>query len=339
MTCVYPNKKELLAHVGRAEQVASIRRATLEDGKGRGMRVVDVTTGGGLAFTVYPDRGLDIGPATFEGVPFVWTTCNGPVAPAFYDGTGFEWLRTWCGGLLTTAGLLNVGGPFTGEDGVHGLHGRQDALPAEQVNTRAEWIDAEHYLLEVTAKIVHARVFGENLVSTRTIRSYLGAKTVEIEDVTENCGDQATPYMRLYHMNFGWPLVSEDCELVAPDHVVTPQRDYGAAAADWMHFGRPVAGQAEQVYYHDQAADAEGWATMAIVNPKAGFQMKLSYTKAELPYLVQWKMPGQGLYVMGLEPANCLPEGRPANAEKGILRTLQPGESVTTKVRVELSTL
>jgi hypothetical protein len=47
-----------------------------------------------------------------------------------------------------------------------------------------------------------------------------------------------------------------------------------------------------------------------------------------LPELIQWKQVGQGAYVLGLEPANCRPEGRSAARQRGKLVELAPGESV-----------
>ena len=57
------SKRNVLARVGRMEQLAAIKRYAFEDGKGRGMRAFEVVNGSGFDFTVYPDRGLDIGPA------------------------------------------------------------------------------------------------------------------------------------------------------------------------------------------------------------------------------------------------------------------------------------
>ena len=60
---------------------------------------------------------------------------------------------------------------------------------------------------------------------------------VEIVDRTENMGAESVPLMQLYHMNFGWPLISETTRLVAPEHKVAA-RDAAAvrmghdAAAD-----------------------------------------------------------------------------------------------------------
>jgi hypothetical protein len=50
-------------------QLASVRRLVDDDGKGRGMRILEFNNGSGLRFTVYPDRGMDIGPATYKGHP------------------------------------------------------------------------------------------------------------------------------------------------------------------------------------------------------------------------------------------------------------------------------
>jgi hypothetical protein len=50
------------------------------------------------------------------------------------------------------------------------------------------------------------------------------------------------------------------------------------------------------------------------------------YRLAELPRFIQWKMVGVGTYVTGLEPANCLVEGRDKDRARGILQFLEPGE-------------
>ena len=331
------SKGNVSARVGRMDQLATIKRYAFEDGKGRGMRAFEVVNGSGFDFTVYPDRGLDLGPARFNGLPLTWTTCNGPVAPAFYDATGVEWLRTWGGGLLTTCGWLNVGGPCTTPEGEQGIHGRMDHTPAEEVNARAFWRSPEEYALEITGRMVHARVFGEHLVTNRTIATRLGWAGVELVDRTENFGATTMPLMQLYHMNFGWPLISETTRLAAPAHAVTPRDDEAAKGLDsWESFLPPTAGFAEQVLYHDLPADGEGFCTMRIVNPAFGADVALSFRKAELPYLVQWRMPGVGDYVMGLEPANCYAEDYNSMAQKGMLRHIEPGETVETRIRLEL---
>ena len=173
--------------IGSMRQIASLRRAVLDDGKGRGMRIIDLDNGSGLAFTVYPDRGMDLGEAHYKGIPLVWLSANGPVAPQFYEAQGFNWLRTWSGGLLTGCGLMNVGGPNNcgGED--HGLHGRLSHTPAGEVNTRTDW-NGDRYELEVSGKIRVSRVFAKNLLLTRRISTALGDNSITVEDRIENQG-------------------------------------------------------------------------------------------------------------------------------------------------------
>ena len=336
----FGKKSELLPHLGRMEQVAGVRRAVLDDGKGRGMRAWDMYNASGLALTVYPDRGLDIGPATYNGLPVAWMSRNGAVAPAFFEATGFNWLRTWCGGLLTTCGVLNVGGPCDTPEWAQGLHGRHNHIPAENVNSRGYWNEAGEYVVEVTGDVAHTSVFGENIVTSRTITMKLGRPEVEILDRVENRGSSTAPFMRLYHMNYGWPLVSGAAYFDVPDHEVIPQNDHCREhIGEWARFAEPVANFPEQVFYHDIPAGADGFATMKLVNPDAGLALRVSCRKKELPYFVQWKMPGAGEYVCGIEPGNCYPEGQPKNAERGILRRLEQGEVSEMCVRVAIDAL
>ena len=331
------SKNNIASRIGRMEQLAAINRYALEDGKGRGMRAFEVINGSGFDFTVYPDRCLDIGLARYNSLPLTWASKNGPVAPAFYDAGGVEWLRTWGGGLLTTCGWLNVGGPCVTPEGEQGIHGRMSHTPAEEVNTRSFWKTPEEYVLEITGKMVLSRVFGEYLVTSRTISTRLGWAGVEITDRTENLGASTAPLMQLYHMNFGWPLVSEEMLLTSLPHKVLPRDAEAAKGVDqWDVFLPPMAEFKEQVLYHDIPADEKGFSTIYISNPSFGADVSLSYRKAELPYLVQWRMPGCGDYVLGLEPANCYAEDYNSMAKKGLLRYIEPGQIVETTIELSV---
>jgi hypothetical protein len=88
----------------------------------------------------------------------------------------------------------------------------------------------------------------------------------------------------------------------------------------------PQAGYAEQVFFHEVNADANGFVMAAVVNVELKLAGYVSYRQEELPNLVQWKQMGAGTYVLGLEPANCLVMGRQAERERGTLQMLAPGE-------------
>ena len=331
------DKNSLRSRIGSERQLGFIRRSVIDDGKGRGMRLLDVDNGSGLRFSVYPDRGMDIGETEFKGVNLVWLPQT-PAAPGFYEAAQFNWLRSWGGGLLTGCGLSNVGGPNTANGEEHGLHGRLSHTPAEEVNSRCFWDENGDYRFELCGKVRHSRVFGENLLLTRHIGCVRGTNAITIEDTVENQGFAPAPFMLLYHMNFGWPLVSEESVLEAAEHKITPQNIHAAeAVATWNRILAPKAGFAEQVLYHEIPADAAGLSALTLKNPKLGIAMKLEYRSAELPYLIQWRQFGCGEYVLGLEPGNCFPEGQTAMEQKGMLRRLAPGESVSTFVRVSLT--
>lgn len=330
------NNKSLRRRIGSDRQLGFIRRAVLDDGKGRGMRILDVDNGSGLRFTVYPDRGMDIGEASFRGVNLVWLP-QSPTAPQFYEATQFNWLRSWGGGLLTGCGLSNVGGPNNAGGEEHGLHGRLSHTPAEEVNSAAFW-DGDRYVFEVSGRVRHSRVFGENLLLSRRIRMVRGENAIAVEDTVENQGFGTSPLMLLYHMNFGWPLVSEESVLEAVEHKITPQNVHASeAVATWNRILPPREGFAEQVLYHEIPAAADGFSAVTLSNPELKLRMKLEYRSAELPYLVQWRQFGCGEYVLGLEPGNCVPEGQSAVDQKGLLRRLAPGEKVCTSLRITLS--
>ena len=75
---------------------------------------------------------------------------------------------------------------------------------------------------------------------------------------------------------------------------------------------------------------------MGLVNPDLGMKLSVRFEKAGLPNLIQWKMMGNSTYVLGLEPANCLVEGRKKERERRTLQFIQPGEKKDTRVEISL---
>jgi hypothetical protein len=145
--------------------------------------------------------------------------------------------------------------------------------------------------------------------------------------------------MLLYHINVGFPLLDEGCELLLPTTNVEP-RD--AAAADgreqYAQIHAPVGGYEEKVYFHTMQAGADGWVTCALVNRRlsGGLGLRLRYRLEELPVLTQWKMLGDREYVLGIEPGNSAVIGRSAARAAGSLVELAVGEEVTTGFELEV---
>jgi galactose mutarotase-like enzyme len=330
-------REELGNHVGDLSQIAGIRLARWADGPEQGLRVAEVRSGGGLDFTVLLDRGMDIGPASCAGLPIAWVSPTGFAHPMFYDPKGFGWLRTFGGGLLTGCGLTNVGSPEEDEGESNGLHGRLSHLPARHVSIDESW-QGDECSFSIRGEVRQAQVFGENLSLRRSITTGLGSRCISVHDVVTNRGPKPSPLMVLYHCNFGFPLLDSGCELRAADHAVQPRDEtLRQGLENWMRFQPPTQGYSEQVFYHDLPADREGWAAIQLVNAARSVTLTLRFQKASLPNLIQWKMMGQGTYVLGLEPANCRVEGRSAERSRGTLQILEPGEEREFRVEIEIT--
>ena len=320
------SREQILAHVGDFSQVAGIRMMELCDGLERGVRIADVRTGSGLRFQVSLDRGMDISAAEYKGVPLALRTPNGDVHPHRFEPGGIGWLRSFPGGLITGCGMTYLGSPCSDEGEALGLHGRLSTLPASSVCHSTRW-DGDECVMQVYGEVREATPFKENLVLRRTIESRLGDSVITLRDVIRNEGDARTPLMMLYHVNAGWPVVNEAARLLLRSTCTEP-RDADAASglASARKFSNPISGYREQVFYHTLAGDADGFATSMIEDGRQELGLFVRYRQAELPRFIEWKMMGRGLYVVGMEPANCRLAGRAKERDAGTLEFLDPGE-------------
>jgi len=335
-------KRELLKYIGDVSAVADARASTLLDGNGRGMRVVEVQAGSGFSFTVLPDRGMDIAQCNYRGVPIAFVSKTGLVSPYLFEHGGMGFVRSFTGGLLTTCGYTHMGSPATDAGEALGLHGRATALLAEDLCVHKQW-EGDEYLLEVSGALRQSAVFAEHIELRRRIAVQAGERKLIIEDTFENSGFNTQPFMLLYHINFGYPIVSPDSVLLTSGSDVIPRNDHAAAGlSEHARFDAPIHDYAERVFFHHMhmhmheagagAEDGRAWA--CLYNQKMDLGAYVRFETAELPYLIQWKQMGEGDYVCGLEPGNAYPDGRPAARERGQLRTIEPGE--IKRLRLEI---
>ena len=333
-------RRELLRRIGRLEQVAGIEPFVFDDGPSRGVRAFRFRTGSGLSFDVVPDRGMDLSFAEHRGTPLAWLSPNGIVAPSFYEPEGEGWLRSFPGGLLVTCGLRNVGPPGEREGEALGLHGRASHIPAYRVSYDAVWDDVG-CILEARGQIREARVFGPNLVLRRRVFARVGEPRLWIEDEIENEGFEPEPLMVLYHINLGWPLLDETSRLIGPGRAGEPPEPRDEVAQSgleaWDRFAAPTAGFKERVFYHRPAAGLDGLAEARVENPALGLVFSVRFHLEELPEFVQWTMTGEGIYVLGLEPATCRVEGSAAEEAAGRVVWLEPGEMRLHRLEIEVS--
>jgi hypothetical protein len=315
----------LLERVGDVSQVGGARLVTLAEGPEAGVAVAEVRTGSGFAFSVLPGRGMDIGFAEYRGMPLCWRSPTGEVAPAFYEPVGDGWLRGFSGGLMATCGLTTAGWASTDEGQALPLHGRASYLPARNVYVDGEW-QGDEYVMWVQGRTRETVVFGENVRLTRRVWARLGESRLYIDDVVENLGHTPVPHMIAYHINVGFPVLDEGSELISSAREIQPMtEEFTPALATGPAYGAPDASMETAVLVHSPVADADGWASTALVNRRRGVGLYVKQRPDELPWLWQWKHTGLGAYVAGVEPANCFGRGRADDRARGTLKFLPPG--------------
>lgn len=315
--------------IGNTAQLGGIETSVLDNGLGRGTRIAWINTGTGLRYKVVLDRAMDIVDAFYNQHSLAWLSHAGVMPPQPFADQGIDWLRTFSGGLLTTCGLSNVGGPNEKQ----GLHGKVSNIPAEIVSIIQPDLLAGKMEMSITGIIRETTIFGPNLELRRTISGVLGEATIKIEDEVINRGNTTAPHMLLYHINLGWPLVDEGAEIfwqgkwVARD---APNNPIFREENDFHHCPAPLdshAGPGEEAAFIDVAADEQGECHCGIRNPQIGLALSIIFQKHQLPWLTNWQHWGKGEYVTGLEPGTNPPIGQAKAREENTLIYLAPNES------------
>lgn len=315
-------------YLGHDSQAYGIEEHRLVGGKGDGIRLLCVRNGKGLDFTVSADRCADISRLSFKGINMGFFSPCGYVAPAFYDDKEDGFLKSFTAGFLTTCGLRAVGASCDDDGERLPTHGTIANTPAEHV-----YWEEEDDRLVIHALIKDERIFYHKLVLHREIVCSLKENRLEIHDRIENRGDLHTPAMIMYHMNMGYPLLSENAILHVPSDKVVARDPRAAEDLDtWNVMLPPQPCFAEQCYFHHFGE--KGLA--AIYNPEVNVGLAIHFDPKQLTHFTQWKMMGERDYVLGLEPGNCHPNGRDKMREEGTLKILAPGESVSYDVTIKM---
>jgi hypothetical protein len=327
-------RAELLARVGRLEQVAGMRLIEGGDGAERGVRVLRCSSGAGFEFEILVDRGFDIGGAWLGGRPLAWSSPVGLVGPWYSEPAGIGWFRGFPGGLVSTCGLDHtlLGGAddatvFNYPHRVtetYGLHGRYTGLPARLAGYGAAW-DGDACVLWAEGEILQAALFGEQLLLKRRVEADLGGVSLRITDTVTNIGPTPCPHMMLYHCNVGFPVVDAGSELVYP---AGPGTCVSAASSpDYAHLTAPEADFTEECYEHDMRPGPGALVGAAVVNRALGLGVFQRYERSSLPRHITWRQLGTVAYVVAMEPSTNRDAGRFDARERGELLHLAPGET------------
>lgn len=331
-------KRELLRKTGNISQLCGVRQMKCTDGKAAGTRVLQIHNAAGLEFTVLPDKCMDIYDLRFRGINCAFQTKNGLIGNQWYNPLNTEFLNYWSAGMLCTCGLENAGPPCSSLDGtVYPLHGRIGMTPAENLCVRQFWKE-DDFRIELEGQMRESRLEEHNLLLTRKISTSLYSDLIQIEDTLENQGHTPFQFMLLYHINFGYPFIDEAARVeIESNGRIQGRTAYAAGRTKYYEQIEKVEdGVEEEVFFHDVRPDASGISHARVENPSIKMGAEVLYSYDTLPVLAQWKFSAPGEYVLGIEPGNSHIEGRSAGQEHGLLKEIQPGETLCFSVGIRV---
>jgi hypothetical protein len=269
-------KQELGRYMPDLMQVAGFKRLTVDDGTGRGSRLLQVDSGGGLRIEFLPDRCCDIGQVWCDNIPFGWISPMGTAAPfAARSNTALS-------GLMSTCGFDHIRQPDIDNGRQFPLHGNMMHMPSKIIATDTVWT-GEECLFRIKAEITQFDLNHGGIRLQRHIYVPLGGRSLVISDrVTVLSGD--LPVMAMYHINLGFPMVGPASALSLNGEDMS---------ADCL-FGNDikVRPSGAGVSHVELASGAEDPA-----------RFRLKYDGRKLPFLQTLRNSHEGVNVFCIEPA------------------------------------
>ena len=328
------SKNDLLRLAGSEEQLYSVKKYMIEDGKGKGSSIYQVTTGGKLQYDVAVDNAMDLTNLSYNGVNISYISKNGSViSPYAYENSGNIFGQTFNGGMLYTCGLRNTGSAVVENGKFFATHGRIHSVPSENCSAICE--DGK---ITLKGYIRETELFGHSLELKRTITSEVGSSKIIIDDVLTNKTPEDEEYMIIYHMNFGFPFLSPALKMWLPENIETvPASEHAAEySGRETEFTMPIDGEEETLFFHTSKDKGEKkLACGRLENPELGIGATVKYSVDTLPIMAQWRCMRSGEYVLGIEPTNSYVMSRTKERENGTIGMLPAFESVNMHVELE----
>ena len=298
--------------ISNFQQIASIRRYTLTQGREKGLDVLECDNGK-IRFLLNVSKACDIMQLYHEGQNMSFISKNG------FTKREIPFLNRFEGGMLYTCGLDSVGG----RDGFE-LHGTLHNIPAEI--TRSECNENGIF---VEAVIRDTALFGKNLVLKRKIFSAIGGDYVSVEDTLTNEGYKAEEYCLLYHINVGYPMLDEGAKIIADVEDYKPRTAWAKKNDSTMYeMNAPVPNQEETCYFLKMRKPE-----ISLLNEKINKKFTVSYSGNTLPCFVEWKSMASGDYALGLEP--CTTE----LDDKFTYKALKSKETIKFEVKIKVNNI
>ena len=266
-------------HVSNSSELYVIRRFEVNEGPAKGIRLIEIGNET-LRLIINESRGLDIFEAWYKGQNLSFISKNG-----LNNSTG-DFAKRFEGGSLYTVGLDSAGV----REGFP-LHGSYHLLAPEKVN-----ILENDEAIEVVGEVRDSALFGKNLLLKRRICLLKDQSKVIVSDTLVNEGDQDEKYCLLYHCNFGYPFLNEDCSLGFIEKSVLPRTTKAKENLPTLKsFSAPIDNEFESVYFIDLK-------TPEVKVKNHEVELTFSFLDENMPHFVLWKSCASHDYALGLEP-------------------------------------
>jgi galactose mutarotase-like enzyme len=321
---------------------------TVNDGGTGGVGLVRLDNSQ-LSLTVVPTRGMGIWKGecktqsnSGDTIKLGWNSpASVPVHPSLVplcDPSGFGWLDGFCEWIVR-CGLESNGSPDFDANGQlrYGLHGKIANTPA----SRVEVLSNDDGSIELQGTVKESRLFFKNLELTASYFMSPDSTAFTIRDTVTNNFHLPGEFQMLYHINTGLPFIGAGSEIVVPFDRLAPRTEQAARElATWNRCDAENANSEEVVYFIDPFADDDGLSHAMLIDATGEHGLLLSFVKKNLPYFMVWKsrLPDGNGYVTGLEPAINFPNSHSHEKERGRVVKLQPNESYTMEMTLEVLT-
>lgn len=296
--------RDVFRKSGDLRGLADVRLAVLDDGPGRGQRILMARNALGVGFEVAVDRGFDLSQLSYRGINLGWHSPNQmrfPTMPPDAEA-GWAFLRNF-DGFLVTCGLDHYGGPVEVDASTYKnphrqtaaqpLHGKVASL---QGRLKGYGVDTETGTVWCEGSVRQTAVFGEVLQIDRRVEMPIDGDVVSIKDTVTNMGFRPTPQALLYHFNIGYPLLDDGLK------VAGFPADFEAAFQEVPC--RPTDEAVEIVNVLPARGGVDGWHRVSVTNQALGFVsgVELGFRPEELPELTVWRSYQSGFFALGIEP-------------------------------------
>jgi len=328
--------KDEMQYVGNIDQLFSVREVELVEGRSKGVRLIEVDNSSGLSFEISVDRGFDIPTLRYNGINCGYKSQCGISSPTYFDDKGLGFLKNFTVGFLTTCGLKSIGTPSSYKGKEYGLHGNISNTPSEHYYYKFDR-DENGDFVTLNATLYDSGIFSDKLRLDRQIKCYYKESKITIDDVVTNEGFTKAIHNILYHMNFGYPLLSKDSKMFIVSEKITPRTKRSQDLLDIYNVIEDSQCEYEEAcYYHTLKRNSKGEAVTGVFNPNLAMGVAIKIDCNTLEHLVEWKLMGKKDYVLGLEPTSNLIDGLKDLDEKGLLKYLEANESINYHLEVEI---